>query len=193
MTLKHDQIIVVDIEATCWEENTQPAGIPNEIIEVGLCILNTQTFEVSDKTSILVHPVESFISPFCTQLTTITPELVAAQGVSFAEACRQLETAFGSRGMLWCSWGNYDKRLFNQQCKQLGVRYPFSDHHMNVRKVFCQYENHKKFASMPTALSMLDMTMDGTLHRGDDDAWHIGLILSQLLQRHSVKILARYW
>ena len=37
MSGKLDKILVVDIEATCWE-GKPPAGEQNEIIEVGICL-----------------------------------------------------------------------------------------------------------------------------------------------------------
>ena len=80
-----NKIIIIDLEATCWE-GIPPKGEVNEIIEIGICQLDTLTGEISDNRGILVKPTHSKISPFCTQLTTLTPELVAREGVSFEEA-----------------------------------------------------------------------------------------------------------
>ncbi|MBC8171828.1 MAG: exonuclease domain-containing protein [Anaerolineae bacterium] len=193
MTIKHDQIIVVDIEATCWENNAAPPGEHSEIIEVGVCLLDTHTFEASQRLSILVRPEHSQISPFCTQLTTLTPEMIAAQGIAFGEACAMLEDRYESRGRLWASWGNYDKRIFHEQSQAMNVRYPFSDHHVNVRKLFSKFEKHKNPPGMTGALEILGLTLEGTHHRGGDDAWNIAKIMGVLLQKHSVAILKKYW
>ena len=77
-----NKIIIIDLEATCWE-GIPPQGEVSEIIEIGICLLDTLTGEISDNRGILVKPTHSKISPFCTQLTTITPELVAREGVSY--------------------------------------------------------------------------------------------------------------
>ena len=42
MARKLDRILVVDIEATCWEGNPPP-GQTSEIIEIGLCVLDVPT------------------------------------------------------------------------------------------------------------------------------------------------------
>ncbi len=193
MTLKHDQILIVDIEATCWEPNATPPGEVNEIIEVGVCLLDTHTFTPSDKLSLLVKPERSTISAFCTQLTTITPELVAAEGMTFAEACQMLETRYESRGRLWASWGNYDRKLFQQQTTSMNVRYPFSDSHVNIRKLYTKNEKQRHLPGMIQALQMLEIPPEGTHHRGHDDAWNIAKIMGLLLQKHGVSILSKYW
>ena len=35
-------IIIIDLEATCWNGKI-PAGQVNEIIEIGICVLDTST------------------------------------------------------------------------------------------------------------------------------------------------------
>ncbi len=193
MTLKHDKILIVDIEATCWEDNKNPPGVINEIIEVGACLLDTHSLELSDKSSILVRPEFSFISPFCTQLTSITPEMVERDGVSFADACAMIEKRYTSRGRLWVSWGNYDRKMFQAQCKTRDIRYPFSDHHMNARKVFGYWMNNKHQIGMAQAFEKLELPLEGTHHRGDDDAWNIGRLLQVVLKTHGIGVLAKYW
>ena len=42
MARKLDRILVVDVEATCWEGNPPP-GQTSEIIEIGLCVLDVPT------------------------------------------------------------------------------------------------------------------------------------------------------
>ena len=88
MTRKYDQIIVVDIECTCWEGDP-PDGQENEIIEIGVCRLRPDTGERFGKRSILVKPERSVVSPFCTELTSLTQEQVDT-GISFTEACAYL-------------------------------------------------------------------------------------------------------
>lgn len=50
-----DRIVVVDIEATCWEDGPPP-GQTNDIIEVGVALLDVASLTVGDKHSILVRP-----------------------------------------------------------------------------------------------------------------------------------------
>jgi inhibitor of KinA sporulation pathway (predicted exonuclease) len=193
MTIRHDQVLVVDIEATCWQDHKPPQGELSEIIEVGVCLLDTRTFEPSQPMGILVKPEHSKVSPFCTQLTTLTQAMLDEQGITFAEACAMLEKIYGSCGVLWGSWGNYDKRMFVEQCKTRNIRYPYSDYHMNIRKMYAKWEKHKHLSGMPLAMQDIGLTLEGTHHRGVDDAWNIARILGALLQKHGVGILAKYW
>lgn len=77
---KLDKVLIVDVEATCWE-NGIPEGQENEIIEIGLCLLDVASWQPQDKRSIIIRPEHSTVSPFCTQLTGITQEQ-ADQGIS---------------------------------------------------------------------------------------------------------------
>ena len=42
MARKLDRILVVDVEATCWEGDPPPGQI-SEILEIGLCVLDVAT------------------------------------------------------------------------------------------------------------------------------------------------------
>jgi inhibitor of KinA sporulation pathway (predicted exonuclease) len=67
-----DQIVVVDVESTCWE-GQPPPGEESEIVEIGVCLVDVATGVRSERRSILVRPERSHVSPFCTQLTKRTP------------------------------------------------------------------------------------------------------------------------
>ena len=129
-----DVILVVDVESTCWE-GAPPPGQASEIIEVGLCPLNLRTLERTEKRSILVKPVQSKISEFCTNLTTLTPDMFAEAG-SLADAVKVLKKQFDSKDRLWASWGDYDRRQFERVCKDQNVGYPFGPSHLNVKSLF---------------------------------------------------------
>lgn len=196
MTLQRDMIVVVDIEATCWSGEPPPGQI-NEIIEVGVCLLQVEDIRaphIIEKRSILVKPVKSTVSAFCTELTTLTQTQVDT-GLSFAEACAILTREYDTAARPWVSWGNYDRRMFETQCQDFGVSYPFSAHHANLRRIFGKYAPRDKdrHGGMASALTVLGLEAEGTAHRGDDDAWNIARILSIMLQTHGAKILSKYW
>ena len=107
-----DVILVVDVESTCWE-GTPPPGQSSEIIEIGLCPLDLRTRERTEKRSILIKPVHSEISEFCTSLTTLKPDMFADSG-SLADAVKTLKNEFRSKDRLWASWGDYDRRQFER-------------------------------------------------------------------------------
>jgi len=189
MTIRKDKLLIIDIEATCWEGYTVPAGQYNEIIEIGACLLDLNDLTTSDARAILVKPMESDISPFCTQLTALSPELIAAEGVSFEEACHILEKEYDSRNRMWASWGNYDREIFKKQCKRRKVRYPFSGRHANLKRVYADVQGQR--AGLQRAFESLGLDWIGRAHRGVDDAANTARLMAHLLDTHGLTPLRR--
>jgi inhibitor of KinA sporulation pathway (predicted exonuclease) len=181
MAKKLDTILVVDVESTCWE-GAPPEGEENEIIEVGLCLLDVTSLERVERRSLLVRPERSQVSAFCTQLTTLTADDVAG-GVVFAEACALLRGELKGRERVWASYGDYDRRQFERQCQARGVAYPFGATHLNVKSLFALAHALPHEIGMDAALRHIDLPLEGTHHRGGDDAWNIAAILATLLRR----------
>jgi inhibitor of KinA sporulation pathway (predicted exonuclease) len=175
-----DKIVVVDIEATCWE-GKNPEGMENDIIEIGICLLDVHTGEIEDNRGILVKPERSDISAFCTQLTTITPEMIEENGISFKEALAILKKEFNTQSRAWASFGAYDMKQFQRQCTALGVGYPFGPSHINVKTLFALKNKLGHETGMDGALKFLDIPLEGTHHRGIDDAKNIANILRNIL------------
>jgi len=180
MAKKLDKILVVDIEATCWD-GPNPAGMENDIIEIGICLLDVNTGEITDNRGIIVMPERSEVSAFCTELTTITPEMVAAEGISFKEACAILKKDYLSQSRAWASFGAYDQKQFTRQCTALGIGYPFGPSHINVKTLFALKYKLSHEEGMAGALAKLDIPLEGTHHRGVDDAKNIAKILNKIL------------
>lgn len=184
MARRLDRIVVVDVESTCWQ-GAAPPGEESEIIEVGVCTLDVATGERLERADILVRPERSRVSPFCTRLTTLTQEQVDA-GVSFAEACATLKRQYGVRDRVWASYGDYDRRQFERQCRACGVEYPFGPAHLNVKSLFALIHALPREIGMDEALNVLGIPLEGTHHRGGDDAWNIAGILSAILHKARV-------
>src|SRR6266545_4716514 len=102
MAKKIDQIVVVDLEATCWEGDPPPGQV-QEVIEIGVCVLDITSLQRSQKCSILVRPERSTVSEFCTRLTTLTQAQVD-QGVAFAEGIVELKRAYQPADRTWASY-----------------------------------------------------------------------------------------
>lgn len=177
-----DEIIIVDLEATCWEADGDYQRRRSEIIEIGVCKLDIYSGKITGSDSILVKPVHSQISEFCTRLTTITPKMVEEQGVSLTEACSILEQRYNSKKLTWASYGAYDRSMLKEQCAKFGVRYPMSAGHINVKELFAEVHQLPKGIGMERALRMLKLPLQGTHHRGVDDARNIARILSNLVE-----------
>ncbi len=181
MARRLDQVLVIDVESTCWQ-GYPPAGQISEIIEIGLCPVDLASLKRMEKRSILVRPRRSTVSPFCTELTTITQEMLAAGG-TLEEACDQLRERYDCQERLWASWGDYDRRQFERVCEALGVRYPFGPTHLNIKTLFSVSLGLDKELGIDAAFARLGWTMEGTHHRGHDDAWNIAALFCWLLGR----------
>jgi inhibitor of KinA sporulation pathway (predicted exonuclease) len=174
-----DKLMVVDLEATCWE-GEPPPGEESEIIEIGLCLVDIPSGELELRRSILVRPERSRVSVFCTELTTLTQEQVDA-GLSFAEACALLRHEYAGRSRVWASYGDYDRCKLRAQCDARGVAYPLGRTHLNVKNLAALRLRLDREVSLPQALAQFGWELEGTYHRGDDDAWNIARLLRALL------------
>jgi len=179
--MNYKKVIVVDVEATCWR-GYPPKGQTNEIIEIGICQLDMETLKPLNKRSILVKPSRSGISEFCTELTTITKDLIDQKGIPLVDACQILEEDFNSKRLVWSSYGEYDRNIFSRNCKDLNVNYPFSKRHLNIKLLFALAKRLSKEVGMKKALELLDLPLEGTHHRGVDDAWNTSKILAYCLK-----------
>lgn len=181
MAKQLDRILVVDIECTCWEGNPRP-GQTSEIIEVGVCLLDPRTGQRDEQESLLVRPTTSTVSAFCTRLTTLTQEQLEREGVSYMDACNWLRKKWMGHRRTWASWGDFDRRVFLEQCQARGVPYPFGPTHLNVKNLFALMRGEERELGLPQALERLGIPFEGTLHRGHDDAWNIAGVLATLLR-----------
>jgi inhibitor of KinA sporulation pathway (predicted exonuclease) len=177
---KLDKVVIIDIEATCWNGDP-PQDMKNDIIEVGVCLLDIQNHEVTEQRGIIVTPERSLVSQFCTELTTITPELVEKEGIPFGQACKLLSKDYQTKDRPWASFGAYDEKQFRKQCLETGIPYPFGPLHINVKTMFALKKKLSKEVGMAEALGILNLQLDGTHHRGIDDAGNIAKILSWIL------------
>lgn len=181
--MNNNKIIIIDLEATCWNGKI-PADERSEIIEIGICELDTKTGVVTKNDGILVKPERSKVSPFCTELTTITQALLDREGVSFTEACQKLREKYNAYQYTWASYGAYDLNMMKNQCQARGVAYPLSQKHINVKKHFSEVKGLHRKVGMKGALSMLNIPLEGTHHRGVDDARNIAKILHWCFQQN---------
>ncbi|MGW4631939.1 exonuclease domain-containing protein [Nocardia sp. NPDC004415] len=172
---------VVDIEATCWT-GSPPPGQTSEIIEIGLTVVDLATHTRVSKHGILVRPTRSTVGEFCTELTGLTRQQVDT-GVEFAEACRVLTTDFAAGTRPWASWGDYDRKQFFVQCAETGVPYPFGPRHTNAKQVFAESYGLRRRQGMAGALGIAELPLEGRHHRGEDDAWNIGALITHVLDR----------
>lgn len=176
-------VLVIDVESTCWElPEVQGPNEISEIIEIGVAIVNIKELTILEKASILVKPQRSKVSKFCTKLTTLTQDQVDT-GVTFQEAMSQLQTRFKSKDRTFVSWGDYDRKMFERNCRDYSVHYPFGPRHMNLKNSFTMLHGLEREPGLDTALDLVGLPLEGVHHRGDWDAFNISKILTHTLKR----------
>lgn len=178
------QVLIIDVESTCWElPEIQPHNEISEIIEIGIAVVDLDNTEILENDSILVKPQKSTLSNFCTKLTTLTPELVNT-GVSFSEACELLKTKYLSDKRVFLSWGDYDRNQFVKNCKDYNINYPFGPRHINLKNMFAVFEGLESELEINKVLPMIGSKLEGTYHRGIDDARNIAKIFIHLMNQY---------
>ncbi len=166
--------IILDLEATCWEGRSEGQ---NETIEIGAVMIDEQGKIESEFVQFikpLKHPV---LSDFCTQLTSIQQSDVD-DAPYFNEAIEKFKTWFGclDGNYLLCSWGFYDRKQFESDCKLHGLDTSWVEPHISLKHQYREILNLRRAIGMKRALLNEGMELDGTHHRGIDDARNIAKI-----------------
>lgn len=172
-------IIVVDLEATCWRERTDPARM--EIIEIGAVRLG-KNLSPKGEFSSFVRPIhEPRLSDFCRELTSIRQEDVDQAG-DFREVFGRFLNWIGTGRITIASWSRYDLRQFLTDCARHGVVPPHSlKRHIDLQGLFAGQHGTDP-PPMIAALGMANIELTGTHHRGIDDARNIAKLARRLLR-----------
>lgn len=174
-------VLIIDVESTCWEPpEVQPKNEISEIIEIGIAVVNIKTLRMTENDSIIVKPQKSKLSKFCTKLTTLTQDYVD-QGTTFQSAMEILKSRFDSSNRTFVSWGDYDRKMFERNCRDYDVRYPFGPRHLNLKNCFTMLHGLDREPGLDGALDHIGMKLEGTHHRGIDDAKNIATIFIETL------------
>ncbi|MCB9760543.1 MAG: exonuclease domain-containing protein [Alphaproteobacteria bacterium] len=178
-----DFYLVIDLEATCDDKGAVPRD-EMEIIEIGAVLVDAGTLQPVDELGVFVRPaMHPTLTPFCTQLTSITQAQVDG-APPLPEALDLLQARLmAGRSTLFCSWGAFDRVQFERDCARHGVPYPFGAAHLNLKKAFSHHLGTKRRFGMAGALAKVGLALEGTHHRGIDDARNIARLLPWCLGR----------
>jgi inhibitor of KinA sporulation pathway (predicted exonuclease) len=171
---------VIDIEACCWY-GSAPINQYKEIIEIGITCVDYYSKEIVESRSIIVKPQFSEISSFCTKLTTLTPEFVKKNGISFKRACRILMDEFYSEKRMWMSWGDFERSAFEKECAFKKIKNPLGNNYINLANWYAFKHGLKQAPSVSTAIKELGLEFEGTIHRGISDSFNTARILQGII------------
>lgn len=175
---KLDRLLIVDLEATCFNDKTKPT----EIIEIGVAPIDLETLDVREDIcyASLVINKKTHISDFCTDLTGITQEMIDKDGKDFSVVCAEIEKYY-SKKYPWGSWGNYDLNKMNIQCSQYGIQVPFGSTHYNIKNLFSLLTGNRNEFGLEKALKQRKMSFKGRQHSALDDAINSAYVLRDVL------------
>lgn len=190
--MKH--LLIIDLESTCFKRGTEPRNFFSEIIEIGAVVLNTETFEIVEEYQTFVKPVLfPTLSEFCINLTTIT-QVEVNHGKSIKDAMNEVASLYNKYDCVFASWGFYDKKQFKLVCDRFSLNYPFGHAHISLKHEHADWVNsmnykhkdlmkrvHRRPMGMEKALKLHDLLLEGTHHRGIDDARNISKIASHMI------------
>jgi len=176
-------ILVVDLEATCWQDKIISTGRLQtvdemEIIEFG-CVLAQTDGTLIDFKSFMVRPVKHpLLSDFCTQLTTITQNDVDAAPL-YLDVVEQIDHWLTNYNLIaWGSWGNYDRKQLDAERLRYGWSPIFAKSpHLNLKKMWRKGRVNARRGGLQNALKFHNLPFVGTEHRGIDDAINIAKLL----------------
>ena len=162
-------IIIVDLEATCSRDR----DIVNEIIEIGA--VKIKDGKVVDTFDSFVKPIlNPVLTDFCKELTTITQEDVDSAD-KFPEVLEKFKSWINEDDFILMSWGDYDKYQFIKDCKLHKLSTNWIKEHMNIKRMFAEVKKVRP-CGMQKALRIMNIELEGTHHRGIDDAKNIAKI-----------------
>ncbi len=161
--------IIYDLEATCWDGN--PLELPQETIEIGAILLNDYGEQLGSYNRFVKPVLHPYLSPFCKDLTSITQQEINA-AKTFPIVIEEFKkwAEIYEEDYLLCSWGQFDKIMFQRDCALHQLEDDWCDFHMNIKK---QYQNHKKLKNpigLKKAVMREGFEFEGIHHRGISDA-----------------------
>ena len=169
--------IVIDFEATCTNTNAFPRN-EMEIIEIGAVLCQNKHHLNLSSFQSFIRPVRNpILTDFCTELTSIQQKHVDSAPL-FPEMMIHLSSWMSennAKRAAFCSWGDFDKNILRENCEFHGVEYPFIKH-INVKKRFALKQGCRP-KGMAAALRRVGIPLEGTHHRGIDDAQNISKLL----------------
>jgi DNA polymerase III epsilon subunit-like protein len=171
-------IVVIDLEATCPPEDRGANTIErSSIIEIGAVRLHRRSLEIVDTFSELVRPLDHDIPPFITEMTGISPAMVAGKH-TFAEVGARFLRWYGprNRAIVAAFGAYYDIPLLRKECLRFGLDYArtIAGGALDIRAVgmvwLAQHNHRTSGMTLDAILGRMDVSADLRQHRAVDDA-----------------------
>lgn len=165
-----ETINVVDLEFECWEGRG-----PGNIIQIGICEIETKTLQIKKKMSFFVGNYE--LSDFCLRITNINKYEYKAKSLPIEICSKILYNEYRFHKNHWVSWGDTDRVKLRKENIKMGP-------HTNLRNI---YEIKTFIRAKSLFKSMIDIGMSpiGHPHNAMDDAFNCALLYREILYGRS--------
>ena len=167
--------IVFDLELTCWAGDR--AGRTQEIIEIGAYKISPYG-TLKSKFSKFVKPLQyPSLSPYCTQLTNISQDMIN-QAKPFKNVFEDFYewAEFDLEPYQLIAWGDKDLQYLSAECKANKLETdwlkPYNDLKTQYQKIKKLYEPK----GLKHAIESEGFEFEGIQHRAIDDAYNLGRI-----------------
>jgi inhibitor of KinA sporulation pathway (predicted exonuclease) len=182
----YDYFLVIDLEATCCDKKTIQRH-EMEIIEIGAVMVDAKNLTAVSEFQTFIKPLRNpILTQFCQQLTSITQAEVDRAETYPNAIAHFKQWQFQYSNFIFGSWGDYDRKQFEQDSKFHKIPYPIASEHINLKHLFTVNQNLKKRSGMAQALELVGLNLMGTHHRGIDDARNIARLLPYILGREKI-------
>lgn len=191
---RYHYFLVVDLEATCSDraalEGRDRETIKRhemEIIEIGVVMLQAVDLAIVGEFQTFIKPVRNpVLTEFCKQLTSIAQQQVD-RAPHYPDAIAQFKTWLSQYpNYIFGSWGDYDRKQFEQDSRFHKLPYPIASEHINLKRLFTDNQGLPKRYGMNQALELASISLEGTHHRGIDDARNIAKLMPYILGREKI-------
>lgn len=176
----------MDLEATC-DDAESFSRTDMETIEIGAVMVDARSLKPLSEFQAFIKPIiHTELRDFCINLTSIQQSDVdGADG--FVKVFEEfLLWASQFEDYVFSSWGDYDRKQLEQDCTLHNIPFPLSTH-LNIKIAFSASQNTKKRFGLDQAFKKLDLRLEGTHHRGIDDARNIARLLPYIELENEVK------
>ncbi len=182
----YQYFLVIDLEATCSSKK-EIAPQEMEIIEIGAVMVEAKNLNILSEFQTFIKPVRHpILTEFCTELTSITQEQID-KAPDYQEAIAIFKQwLYQYSNFIFGSWGDYDRKQFQQDSDFHQLPYPISSGHINLKKLFSTNQGFKNRYGMAQALKLAGIKLEGTHHRGIDDAKNIAQLMPYILGRKKI-------
>lgn len=177
--------IILDLEATCWKDKNTTKQ--SEIIEIGALKIDQDGNYINEFSEFVKPKLNIELSDFCKELTTIEQAVIDSAETYKIVINQFIEWININEPYILCSWGFYDKKQFEKDCDLHSIDKDWLANHISLKHQYAEIKGLRKPIGMGGALKKERFKLEGTHHRGIDDARNISKIFKAHFDKWKIK------